>query len=129
MHAKLMDGLPCIAIQVRHPKEGRFNPHCVDPRFPLSALPQKDGGPRLLVCLLGSTPCKGDYKVFCIGGVLSLERTLEWKLRMNHQFSSCIAKQGLLHIQKIKSNTCLLHTLTHPLILYMHTISILFKPK
>jgi len=39
-------------------------------------------------CLFfGFDMTRGNYKAFCIGGVLSkMERTLEWKLRMKVDF-------------------------------------------
>ena len=52
---------------VRHPKEGRFNSHRVDPRFPPSA--PHEGGPRLPM-FFGFNTARGNVKAFCIGGVL-----------------------------------------------------------
>lgn len=74
--------------KIRHPKEGHFNSHHVNPRFPLSAPSQ--WWPTLNQCFSGFNMTKGEYKAFCTGGVLSNWRTLEWKLRMkvcfHHKF-------------------------------------------
>jgi len=59
-----------------------------NPRFPLSA-PTKwmNGWPTLVNVFFGfKRETKGEYKAFCIGGVLSKEKTLEWKLRMKVDF-------------------------------------------
>lgn len=51
-------------------------------------------------CLLGSTPSKGDYKAFHMEEYF-FQRTLEWKLRMIHCFSSPIfAKQATHFLMK-----------------------------
>ena len=70
----------------RHPKEGHFNSHRVNPRFPLSAPSQ--WWPTLINVFWVQRD-KGEYKkAFRIGGVLSefQWRTLEWKLRMKVDF-------------------------------------------
>jgi len=46
-----------------------------------------NGWPTLVNVFLGSKrETKGEYKAFRIGGVLSKEKTLEWKLRMKVDF-------------------------------------------
>ncbi|KAF8805094.1 hypothetical protein BYT27DRAFT_6679721 [Phlegmacium glaucopus] len=76
---------------IRHPKEGRFNSHRVNPRFPLSAPSQ--WWPTL-INVFWVQHDKGEYKAFCIGGVLSNWRTLEWKLRMKVDFHhKCVVNE------------------------------------
>ena len=58
---------------VRHPKEGRFNSHRVNPRFPPSA-PMKAA--HACQCLFWVQQRQGGiWKAFCIGGVLYNEDT------------------------------------------------------
>ena len=71
--------------RIRHPKEGRFNSHCVNLRFPLSAPSHLRWWPTLINVFWVQRD-KGEYRAFRIGGVLSERRTLEWKLRMKVGF-------------------------------------------
>jgi len=75
---------------IRHPKEGHFNSHRVNPHFPLSAPSQ--WWPTL-INVFWVQHSKGECKTFRTGGVLSNWRTLEWKLRMKGRFSSHICSE------------------------------------
>jgi hypothetical protein len=78
--------------RIRHPKEGRFNSHRVNPRFPLSA---PWGGPLLLMSF-GFNIARGIIKRSALGEYS--KRTLEWKLRMIYRFSSLIQKRQVTHL-------------------------------
>lgn len=60
-------------IKIRHPKEGRFNSHCVNPRFPLSAPWRRP----TLTSVFWVQHSKGEYEAFRTGGVLREDTRVE----------------------------------------------------
>ena len=70
------------AVEIRHPKEGRFNSHRVLPPT-LRPAHYRSSGPHSTV-LLGSHS-EGDFRRSVLGEY-SKRRTLEWKLRITEIF-------------------------------------------